>query len=478
MRTLIIAFFVVLASTTLAQADNQRPSVVNNVRADAIAPTTVRVSWNKPYDNVRVAGYNIYRNGNYYKTVFNTTNYLDNGVGANSSYNYSISAFDDARNYSPISSSTSVSTGGDNSPRAVAAAPQNNNGTPNAPSGLRAEAQSSSEIKLTWNSSGNIDGYNLYRDGNYFTTVKGRTHYTARSLSSGKEYRFQVVAFNNSRYSTKSGEVRARTQGGNQNSNSGNPSSGTSNSGSGAVPNGYTLVFSDEFRGRDIDSSKWNTRYRWGPWQTINNEQQFYVDRLNDRNFGYSPFEFDGEHLSIVAKPTPGNLRGKANNKGYLSGAMTTYQKFKMRYGYVEMRAKLPKGKGLWPAFWLLHNQENGKRPEIDVVELLGDRPNIAYQTYHYYDNWNLRSTPSYEARGSDYTQNFHTYGMKWEPGRITWYVDGKATNSFSNGNVSSEDMYLLVNLAIGGAWAGSPNGSTRFPAKYTIDYIRAYRRP
>jgi beta-glucanase (GH16 family) len=139
------------------------------------------------------------------------------------------------------------------------------------------------------------------------------------------------------------------------------------------------------------------------------------------------------------------------------------------------MRARLPKGRGLWPAFWLLHNQENGTRPEIDVVELIGDKPEVVYQTYHYFDNWNLRSTPSYQAWGPDYSQSFHTYGMKWEPGRISWYVDGRVTNTFSDSNVSSEDMYILVNLAVGGSWPGSPDGSTSFPARFAIDYIRAY---
>jgi len=181
--------------------------------------------------------------------------------------------------------------------------------------------------------------------------------------------------------------------------------------------------------------------------------------------------------MTISAIKTPEHLRSSANWQPYLSGALTTYNKFKMRYGYVEMRAKLPKGKGLWSAFWLLHQNGNDKRPEIDVVEYIGHKPTKAYNTYHYYDNWKLRSTPTFEAAGPDYSQDFHTYGMKWEPGKITWYVDGKERNSHSNGNVSWEDMYLLVNLAVGGWWPGDPDGNTRFPARMTIDYIRAYQK-
>ena len=156
---------------------------------------------------------------------------------------------------------------------------------------------------------------------------------------------------------------------------------------------------------------------------------------------------------------------------------MTTHNKFKMKYGYVEMRARLPKGKGLWPAFWLLHDANNKNRPEIDIMEMLGDNTRLVYQTYHYYDNGNLRSTPSYRAPGPDYSSDFHTFGMLWEPGRISWFVNGKRTNRYESSKVSDENMYLLVNLALGGSWAGSPNSSTRFPAAFQIDYVRAYQK-
>ena len=92
------------------------------------------------------------------------------------------------------------------------------------------------------------------------------------------------------------------------------------------------------------------------------------------RNFGHSPFEFDGNHMTITATKTPEHLRASANWQPYLSGALTTYNKFKMKYGYVEMRAQLPKGKGLWSAFWLLHQNDNDRRPEIDVVEYIGNQ--------------------------------------------------------------------------------------------------------
>ncbi|MEE9321253.1 MAG: family 16 glycosylhydrolase [Granulosicoccus sp.] len=477
MRLLIICILALAASTVPAYAgDTEKPSVPNGVSATALSSNSIRITWNKPWDNVGVAGYNIYRNGSYYTTVYGNTNHVDARVSGGNSYEYSVVAFDDARNYTTHSNSVSASTGGGSS---TGAAPRaNTNGTPTAPDGLRAVAKDNDKAALSWNKpSGDVAGYNIYRNGSYRRTVRS-TDYTDSHLSSGQEYRYQVVAFSSqAKYSLKSSEVKMTTGGGGQSNATVADDRSTSSSGSAGAPSGYRLVFSDEFRGNDIDSSKWNTRYRWGPNWIINGEKQYYVDRVNDRNFGHSPFEFDGEHMTITAIHTPGNLKGKANNQPYLSGALTTFGKFKMRYGYVEMRAKMPKGKGLWPAFWLLHQNENGKRPEIDVVELLGQRPNVALHTYHYYDNWKLRSTPTFETPGPNYADGFHTFAVKWEPGKITWLVDGRESKVHSNGNVAGEDMYLLLNLAVGGWWPGNPDGSTQFPARFSIDYIRAYSK-
>lgn len=468
MRNLSAALLLLGAVSIPAYADNQRPSTVSNVRASTISSSAIRLNWSTPWDNVGVDGFNIYRNGNYYSTIFNATNYIDTKLSPATRYEYSVVAFDKARNYSTLSARAAATTSSTSS--SSGAPPNDNSGTPSPPDGLRAEVLSSNSIKLSWDApDGSISGYNVYKDGQYHTTVKGRTDYTDSSLSPGSEYRWQVVAFSGQRFSPKSGEVRTKTD-------SETVATTPKTKPKSSVPDGYRLIFNDEFNSDELDASKWNSRYRWGPEWTINNEEQYYVDILREPDFGHSPFELDGENLTVSVTRTPDHLKSRANNKKYLSGAMTTFGKFKMRYGYVEMRARLPKGKGLWPAFWLLHNQENGIRPEIDVVEMLGGQPNVVYQTYHYfYNNWKLQSTPSYEVWGDDFSDDFHTYGMQWEPGLITWFVDGEARNSFANNNVAAEDMYLLINLAVGGNWAGTPDSSTQLPAKFTIDYIRAY---
>ena len=468
-------------SSGAAIADSQAPSQPNGVNAQAINSSSVRVSWNQPWDNVGIEGYNIYRNSQYHTTVFNT-NYIDYGVSNGGRYEYAIVAFDAAKNYTSLSDKAAVTVGGDNNNQAAAPAPSNNNQNLTAPSALRSEVQNGNAAIIYWSApQGNVKGYNVYRDGSYVTSTSN-TEYRDTQLSWSQNHRYHIVAYSHSNtYSEKSAELLVNTANNNRSAErpQSDPVQASSSPAqqSGGVPAGYRQVFADEFQQYSLDSNKWNSQYRWGPWLTINDEKQFYVNSINNPDFGHSPFSFDGENMTISATRTPEHLKSSANWKPYLSGALTTYNKFKMKYGYVETRAKLPKGKGLWSAFWLLHNNENDRRPEIDIVEYIGDKPSVAYQTYHYYDNWNLKSSPTMEAWGPDYSQAFHTYAVQWEPGLIIWYVDGVERNRYQDGNASWEDMYLLVNLAVGGAWAGDPDGNTQFPAQMTIDYIRAYQK-
>lgn len=476
---------VFVGMTATANADNQAPSIVNGLSATAISSNTARVAWNKPWDDIGVQGYNVYRNGSYFATVFDT-NYLDTTVSPNSEYRYRIVAFDAAKNFSPVSNDVSIWISGDNNSIAIAPpAPEPSTGKPTPPDGLFAEVLDGSSVKILWRApAGTIKGYNVYRDNQYVATVHSPEH-TDRGLAWAQNYNYQIVSYDDQQqFSIKSDGLTVNTANNTSNSSAERAAeptqqvaSATASNQSGSVPAGYNLVFAEEFTGYSLDTSKWNSSYRWGPNWIINGERQYYIDRINNPDFGHSPFEFDGDHLTITAIKTPDHLKAQANWQPYLSGALTTYNKFKMRYGYVEMRAKLPKGRGLWSAFWLLHQHDHDRRPEIDVVEYIGQQPNTVFNTYHYYDNWNLRSTPSYEVNDTDYSQDFHTYGMRWEPGKITWYVDGEEKNSFSDGNVSWEEMYLLVNLAVGGWWPGDPDWSTPFPAQYKIDYIRAYQQ-
>ena len=177
MRTFFFALLA-LGSSSLVLADTQPPSVVNNVQASALDSTSIRVTWNIPWDDTGVAGYNVYRNNAYFATVSNT-NFLDNQVSAGSQYEYSIVAFDDARNFSSQSALASATTGG-NTP-AVAPPPAPNGSAFGAPSGLRAEVQNGNQARIFWNqAAGSPEKYNVYRDNNYLTTVQG-TDFTEHS---------------------------------------------------------------------------------------------------------------------------------------------------------------------------------------------------------------------------------------------------------------------------------------------------------
>lgn len=494
---LLLCAPLLLSPFSSATADNQPPSIVNGIYATAIGNEAVRINWNQPWDDQRVDGYNIYRNDLYYATAFETY-FVDNNISAGNEYRYQIVAFDSARNYSGHSSVAIVQTSGTSvAPPAPENSPVQNQNSgadrPLKPSGMWIRNIHGNSLELHWQepaSNRPIGGYNIYRDDAYLTTVLG-TSYTENGISWGVNYNYRVVAFDDTgRFSDPSDVITGNTAGSDQTQNNqllndqapsqqsqNQPSQVESATDNAPHLDGYRLVFADEFRGNSLDYSKWNTSYRWGAGWIINNEQQYYVDHRADPNFGYNPFQFDGEHLTISAIPTPEHLRAKAAWQPYLSGALTTYNKFKMKYGYVEMRAKLPRGRGLWSAFWLLHQHDNDRRPEIDVVEHIGHQPDLVYNTYHWQEGWNHRRTPSFEVWGPDYSQGFHTFAVKWEPGLIIWYVDGAEKHRLQDGNVSWEEMYLLANLAVGGWWPGNPDGTTSFPAKLSIDYIRAYQR-
>lgn len=466
---------------TSVHADTQNPDVPGNLNASPLSDTSIRVSWNEPWDDTGVTGYNVYRDNNYYATVF-ATNYIDNSVSPGATHQYQVAAFDAAQNYSPTSGSVQASASGSGSISGAVTPSTDPGGAVSVPTGLQVTTQSSTQLQLQWSQAANATSYNVYRDGSYYRTVHSSTT-MLDTVEPGRDYRYTVTGFNNSnQYSPESAAVIGNTGGGSNQASVPAPSvlndGGNNNVSSGGAPAGYNLVFNEDFRGFSLDSSKWNSQYRWGPDLIINNERQYYVDRINQPDFGHSPFEFDGEHMTITAIRTPDHLRERARWQPYLSGTLTTHNKFNMRYGYVEMRARMPRGRGMWPAFWLLHSNDHDRRPEIDVVEMLGHQTDLVYHTYHRFDNGNLVSSPTFQAPGPDYAADFHTYAVLWEPGLIIWYVDGVERNRLQDGNVSHEDMYLLLNLAVGGWWPGDPDETTPFPTRYTVDYIRAWQRP
>ena len=326
-------------------------------------------------------------------------------------------------------------------------------------------------VQLDWDVDPTARGYNVYREAEYITTVFENSYLDSFDAFD-QNYYYEIQAFDfDENYSTvATGLTVAVTGTGRTDPNAPQVDED--------LLNNYELVFSDEFNGTTLDSSKWNTAYLWGDQLIINSELQHYVDVNNEPDFGFNPFSFDGESLTITTIPTPLNLLEQANGQEYLSGVITSYDAFKFTYGYVEARAQVPVGKGYWPAFWLLNAYYDLDRPEIDIMEFIGDNQDTAYHTYHYYDaEGTLRSTKSEPTFPIDYSAGFHRFGVEWEPGTITFYVDGIARFSFSDPKISQEEMYIIANTAVGGWWPGDPDETTGFPGEYKIDYIRAYQR-
>lgn len=249
----------------------------------------------------------------------------------------------------------------------------------------------------------------------------------------------------------------------------------------GGVPQlaGYSLLWSDEFDGTTLDESIWNREKREPGW--TNNELQEYTDS-ND-----NIFVRDGK---LVLKAIKTEKDGKDY---YTSGKVNSQNKKPFTYGKVVVSAKAPAGKGLWPAVWMMPEDESfyGQWPkcgEIDIMEVLGHDLSTAYCTIHY-------GEPHAEQQDTitgNFGEGFHEYSVEWEPGEIRWYVDNTevlVVNDWFSA-VDGEDekpypapfnqpFFVQLNLAVGGNWPGDPDASTDFDkAEFEIDYVRVYQKP
>ena len=231
-----------------------------------------------------------------------------------------------------------------------------------------------------------------------------------------------------------------------------------------APASGVTWVptLADEFEGTSLDRSKWTDVYHGTSiW---NGEGEAYVD---------TQVSVSGGLLHLRADKRPTTVFGVV--QPYASGMVTTRGLWHQRYGYFEIRAKVPAGKGFWPAFWGLPDT-TGWPPEIDVLEILGDVPKKVYMTSH----WGilpLHLDRSHSWVGPDFSTDFHTFAVDWNPRRIRWYVDDTLRAENTEG-IPQVPFYWLLNLAVGGDWPGYPDANTRFPSEFQVDWMRAWQYP
>jgi beta-glucanase (GH16 family) len=271
---------------------------------------------------------------------------------------------------------------------------------------------------------------------------------------------------------------------------------------------GWKLVWSDEFDGPTIDPTKWDFdlgngffNYDSNTWISGwgNNELQYYTREPTNA------FAADGVlHIRAVKESmhgcgyTSAKLRSKKRDGGEL---------FAKRYGRFEFRAKLPTGKGVWPALWMLPQEEKyggwAASGEIDVLEARGQEPRKILGTIHFGGRWPANAHASKEhlfAEGTTIAE-FHTYAVEWDPGEIRWYVDdleyGRQNSWWSSGKTVKNQgskpenegelnawpapfdrpFYLVMNLAVGGKFLGNPDAATHFPAEMLVDHVRVYDR-
>jgi beta-glucanase (GH16 family) len=268
----------------------------------------------------------------------------------------------------------------------------------------------------------------------------------------------------------------------------------------------WKLVWSDEFQGNTIDASKWDFDigngffdYKTHTWIAGwgNEELQYYTANASNA------FVKDGV-LTIRA------IKESLHGCGYTSARLKTRSRdgtalFAKLYGRVSIRAKVPWGKGLWPALWMLPQDDKyggwAASGEIDLMEIVGEKPHEVLSSLHYGSTFPKRSmnTDVYPLPDGSTVADWHVYTVEWEPGAIRFYVDDilAATHAFwwscselKNGEgieakkpehinpwpaPFDQPFYLIMNVAVGGNFPGAPNSATHFPAELVIDYVRVY---
>ena len=250
-----------------------------------------------------------------------------------------------------------------------------------------------------------------------------------------------------------------------------------------------TLTFSEEFNSLKLwdGTSGLDTRPGWAMWPQFDTgfnegekgEKEWFIQPSDPQTVSANPFSVQNGVLTITAVPTNPAMLPYVDNQPYTSGWADTYHEFSQTYGYFEMRAELPAGKGLAPAFWLLP-EDNSWPPELDVMEMIGSQPNELVTTVHsQVSGANELSSTHFDTSAGTYapgmTTGFHTYGVDWEPNTITWYFDGQEVFQTATPADMNKPMYMIADLTVG-SWAGSPDASTPFPAQMKIDYLRAYQ--
>jgi beta-glucanase (GH16 family) len=238
------------------------------------------------------------------------------------------------------------------------------------------------------------------------------------------------------------------------------------------------LVWSDEFDG-ELGESPDSTRWTYDIGTGVN-------------GWGNAQLEYDTDHPDNVSLDGEGNLAITAIEESYMgsdytSARIKTEGLFQHAYGRFEARIKLPVGQGIWPAFWLLGSDIGTVGwpdcGEIDIMEYLGHQPNRVYGTLHGPDYSGGSSVGgSYTLPDGAFNDDFHVFAIDWDLDSVTWSVDGQDYMTITSSDIPSgeewvfdHDFFIILNVAVGGYWPGSPDATTEFPQTMLVDYVRVY---
>jgi beta-glucanase (GH16 family) len=249
-----------------------------------------------------------------------------------------------------------------------------------------------------------------------------------------------------------------------------------------AAPAGFTLAWSEDFKQpvhTPPDPARWVYDLGAGGWG--NGELETYVDDVRNAHVVADPFAADGRALQITAE--------RDGRGGYRSARILTRDKVTFQYGYVEARIQIPRGQGIWPAFWML-GQDIGTVGwpacgEIDVMENIGREPSRNHGSLHGPSGpgGNGLSSTFDLPGGEGLWKRYHLFAIDWREDAVSFYVDGKryvryTPRDLRNGGVwaFNKPFFLLLNVAVGGTWPGAPDETTVVPQSMKVDYVRVYR--
>ncbi len=250
---------------------------------------------------------------------------------------------------------------------------------------------------------------------------------------------------------------------------------------------GKKMAFKDEFNGPSgsgIDPAKWTAETGGGGWG--NQELEYYTNSTENA--------FINGSGSLVIKAIklnpPLTLSCWYGPCQYTSARLITKGKFDLKFGRFEARIKIPQGQGIWPAFWMLGNNIDTvgwpQSGEIDIMENIGREPSTVHGTLHGpgYSGGNGIGASFILPNNQAFAADYHVYAVEWSNNEVRWYVDGKIYKTVTAGDIPAgtqwvfdHPFFIILNVAVGGGWPGSPDGTSVFPQTMMVDYVRVFKR-